>query len=101
MIRFKISADRMAEACNILEYLALTGGSIETSIRVAPRFMLGDSEEYIVKIVLDEDGDIASMDGLSDAFARMSAVTPKRLEKLGKELTEAAKALISPLKGGG
>ena len=85
---------------NILEYLALTNGNIDTAIRVAPRFILGDDGEYMVTINLDEEGDIASMDGVSDALMKMTAVTPKRLERLANEFMEAAKAIVNPPSAG-
>lgn len=99
MIKVKISADRFADACNVIEYINVTNGSKETAMRLIPRFVLGDDGEYIVKVTLDADGDIAGLEGLDTAFLKLSAMTPKRLEQLSNELTEAAKAIVNPPTG--
>jgi hypothetical protein len=99
MVKFKITGARIAEACNVAEYLLLSAGNTEMVIRIAPRFVVDDNDEYIVKIILDEDGDIASYDGMSTAFERMAKVTPKRLEKMAKEFSEAVKNIVNPQSG--
>ncbi len=100
MIKFRITPSRFAEACNIIEYLAATNKHRDTIIRIAPRFILDENGEYIVKVNLDDDGDITSYEHVSDALLRMTAVTPKRLEKLVDEFGEAARAIVNPTSGG-
>ena len=103
MIKFKITPVRFAEACNILEYLTATSDAPnrQTLIRIAPRFILNGDGEYLVKVILDEDGDIKEFENMNEAFLKMSGVTPKRLEKLINEFTEAAKAIVNPQNGEG
>lgn len=101
MLKFKISSERFAEACNVLDYLAVSGGNRDAAIRVAPIFLLDESGEYIVKVILDADGDIFAYENKQEALLRMTALTPKRLEKLTHELMEAAKAIVNPPKDGG
>ncbi len=101
MIRFKITADRFAEATTVLEYLAVCNASLETIMRVAPRFVVDEHDQYIVSVVLDEDGDIKSFKDVSVAMLVMSKITPKRFkEKLAQQFTEAAKAIVDPPKAG-
>jgi hypothetical protein len=68
-------------------------------VRIAPRFIVGDDGEYIVKVTLDADGDIEKYDGMDKAFAKLAAITPKRLEKLVDEFSEAARAIVNPPNG--
>jgi hypothetical protein len=96
VITFKITPSRFAEACNIIEYLAVSAGDRDTAMRIAPRFIIGPDGEYVVKIKLDADGDIEAMEKLGDALLTMTGVTPKRLEKLSYELMEAAKGVVNP-----
>ena len=96
MIKFKVTPTRFAEVCNIVEYITMAGGNLGTAARILPRFILDDSDEYVVKVVLDEDGDIKEYEGLNEAFNKLTAVTPKRLEQLSKQLSEAAKAIVNP-----
>lgn len=74
----------------------LSAGSKDAAIRVAPRFVVDDAGEYIVKVQIDDDGDISSFDELQAAFLKMASVTPKRMEKLAAELTEAVKGIVNP-----
>lgn len=101
MLKFKITPDRFAEACNIIEYLAVSRGNTDTAGAIAHRFLLDKDGEYVVRVKLDEDGDIAGLENDREAFVMMSALTPKRLEKLASELTEAAKAIVNPPNKGG
>lgn len=101
MIKVKVSPARFAEACNVMEYLAISGGNTNMAMRVIPRFILNKDGEYIVKAVLDEDGDIKQYDGLDEAIVKFSAVTPTRAEKLAQEIVEAAKGIVNPQSGGG
>lgn len=101
MIKFKISADRFAEACNTLEYLNITSGNKDTAIRILPRFVMNGDNDYIVKVSLDDDGDITGFENIQEALLKMAAITPRRAEKLAVELMEAAKAIVNPPNAGG
>lgn len=96
MIRFKITPERITEACSIMDYVLISSGNVETIVRVCPRFVLNDSGEYIVKVILDQDGDIEKFENIADAFNKIAGVTPKRLEKLTAEFTEAVKGIVNP-----
>ena len=100
-IKFKISGARIAEACSVAEYLVLASGNKELVIRIAPRFVVDEAGEYVVKVNIDEDGDITSFDQMDKAFTLMSKVTPKRLEKLTGEFAEAVKQIVNPQSGAG
>lgn len=102
MLKFKISGERFAEAANTLEYLTITNGrNRDVAIRMLPRFLLDENNEYIVKIKLDDDGDILEFENQTDALMKMTVITPNRLGKLADELMEAAKAIVNPQTGGG
>ena len=101
MVKFLITPERFATACNVIEYLNAQNKIQETIIRIAPRFVLDTEGEYIVKINYDDDGDIESFDNLSAAFEKLAGITPKRLEKLVGEFAEAAKGIVNPPKEGG
>ncbi len=101
MIKFKITPERFAEACNVIEYLNVSAKVKETVIRVAPRFILDDEGKYIMQVNLDEDGDITGYENADAAFLKMAGITPKRLERLVDEFAEAAKAIVNPPKEGG
>lgn len=100
MIKFKVTPDRFAEACNVIEYLNASAKNKDTIIRIAPRFIV-EKDEYIVKVTHDEDGDIENYEGLDEALLKMLAITPKRLEKLIDEFSEAAKGIVNPPSGTG
>jgi hypothetical protein len=101
VIKFRVTPDRFAEACNIIEYLNASAKLKETAVRILPRFVVDEQDEYIVKVTLDGDGDIEKFEGLDEAFAKMAAITPKRLEKLIDQLCEAAKGIVNPPNGTG
>lgn len=101
MIKFRITPSRFAEACSILEYLAVMGGSRDTIINIAPRFILDQDGEYVVGVQYDADGDISGFENTKAALLAMASITPKRLEKLSDEFREAAKTIVDPPKGGG
>lgn len=101
MVKFKITPERFAEAASIIDYLNASAKNYEAIIRLAPRFVLGDDGEYIVKVVLDEDGDITGFDNFAEALQKMAGVTPKRLEKLIDEFAAAAKNIVNPTNGAG
>lgn len=100
MIKFRITPDRIAEACNIAEYIMIQGGHKDTIIRIAPRFVLDDEGKYIVDIVTDEEGDITDFKGINEAFMKMAGVTPKRMDKLVTEFREAVANLVNPPSAG-
>lgn len=99
MIKFLITPERFAEACNVIEYLNASAKVRDTIVRIAPRFITNAEGEYLVTVNLDDDGDITSFDGLEEAFENMAAITPKRLEKLIVEFSEAAKGIVNPPNG--
>lgn len=99
MIKIKITSDRFAEATSVVEYLSLTAKNRNLAVRLIPRFVLDDNDEYIVKVNLDQDGDIQSFDNMAEALGKLTAVTPKRLEKLIDELMEAAVNVVNPTNG--
>lgn len=96
MIKFKITGERFAESCNITEYLLVQNGNKDIIIRIAPRFILDGDGKYIVKVNTDSDGDIETYEGLDKALIKLSAVTPKRLDKLVGEFQEAARNIVNP-----
>ena len=91
MIKFRITPERFAEACSILDYLSIAAGSQRVAISIAPRFVVDKDGEYVMQVKLDADGDIESFEGAQEALMQMSKVTPKRLEKLLPQFTEAAR----------
>lgn len=99
MIKFLITPERFAEACNVIEYVNTQAETKETIVRIAPRFMVNADGEYLVKVNLDDDGDITSYEGYDKAFMSMAAITPKRLERLIVEFSEAARAIVNPPNG--
>lgn len=101
MIKFKITPARFAEACSVLDYLGATSGRNKDSVmRIAHRFIVDKDGEYIVKIKLDEDGDIEGFENTEIALTQMMKVTPQRLEKLINEFSEAARAIVNPPSAG-
>jgi hypothetical protein len=100
-VNFKITPERVAEACNIIEYINLTLKDKGTVMMVAPRFVLKNDGEYSMSVKYNEDGDIDAFEGYADTLMLMSSITPKRLEKLIDEFSEAARAIVNPPKGTG
>jgi len=100
MLKFSITSDRFAEACNILEYVSVQNGNKNIALSVIHRFLVDKDGEYVVKIILDEEGDIQKLENDTDARIMMTAITPQRSEKLINQLVEAAKAIVNPPKGG-
>lgn len=100
MIKFVVTPARFAEACNVIEYINASAKNRDTAVRILPRFVVDGSDEYIVKVNLDADGDITGFEGLDEAFVKMAAITPKRLEKLIDELCEAAQSIVNPPNAG-
>lgn len=98
MIKIKITPARFAEATSILDYLAITGGNRDAALRLLPRFIVGDDNEYIIKVVYDEDGDIERFENFETAALKLTAITPKRSERLIIEVLEAARTIVNPPK---
>lgn len=96
MVKFKITHARIAEACSIWEYLSLLNRNLETVVRVAPRFIVGDDGEYLVTPTLDDDGDIVSFEGLEAATLRMMNISANRTKRLVDDFGEAAKTIVDP-----
>lgn len=101
MIRFKITPERMEEALSILDLIGVTSKNPGTIVRVAPRFVLGDDGEYLVKVITDTDGDITGYENYIPAFEQVSRIPSKRLKKLVDEFAEAAQNIVNPPNGGG
>lgn len=101
MIKFVISAERFTDACTVLEYAGVVVGNLGRQMQVLPKMLVDDQGNYIVEIVHDSDGDIAEMKNMDKANKIMEGISVKRFEKLCKELTEAAKNIVNPPKGGG
>jgi hypothetical protein len=100
-VNFKITPERVAEACSIVEYINLSMGDKRTVFIVAPRFVLAENGEYSMTIHTDEDGEIEKFDNHTETLLMMSSTTPKRLEKLIPEFREAAKGIVNPPNGTG
>lgn len=102
MVKFKISAERFQEVCTVPEYIGVLMGGVGSQMAALPKMLLDDNGNYIVKVIVDEDGDIKEYQNLSDANKRMddANISITRLAKLGKELTEAARNIVNPPKGG-
>lgn len=100
MVRLKISPDRFATACNVYEYLAMQTGDKNTAIKLLPRFVVDESGEYIIQVEHDEEGDIKDYVNIEPAVKQLFQVTPKRNEKLAKELQEAARQMVNPTNDG-
>lgn len=120
MIKFKISGERFADACSVTDYLGVILGRMGNQFNILPRMIVANGEhkirdtkgeilktvldgEYIVEVVLNEDGDILETKYLDEAQRMLDAagITPRRFEKLRKELTEAARNIVNPPNGGG
>lgn len=100
-MKFKITPERVAEACGYIEYLNLLAKDRQTVFRVAPRFAVEKDGTYSMRVEYDEDGNISKFVGYEDAIVNMAMVTPKRLEKLIDEFSEAAKNVVNPPNDGG
>ena len=101
MVRFKFTTDRVLDALSIWDYVGVTSGNLETCIRVAPRFVVDDTGEYLVTVENDEDGDIKELKDQSKALAECGKVTPRRMAKLAKEMQEVVNNIVNPRKGRG
>jgi hypothetical protein len=74
-------------------------GDLNTIQLIAPRFMVDENDEYIINVILDNDGDIEKYENEDRAFSNMGKITPKRLRKLVDEFTEAARSIVNPPSG--
>lgn len=97
-MKFKITPERLSEACGYVELLNLLAKDRATAFRVAPRFAVEESGEYSMKMEYD-DGEITKFIGYDDTLKSIAQVTPKRLEGLIDELYEAAKNVVNPTRG--
>lgn len=101
MIKFKITTERCLEAASVPEYIGAITGNIGAQMKILPKFLINDDGEYLVQVVLDDDGDILECKNLNAAMDRMNSLTPARFEKLRKEVAEAFKNIVNPPKGEG
>jgi predicted GTPase len=99
--KFKITPERVRDTCNLVEYINLTVKDFRTVTIVSPRFITKPDGEYYMTFTYDEDGDIKTSEGYTEALRAMSDVTLKRLEKLTHEFSEAAKGIVNPPNGTG
>ena len=97
MVKFKITPERFAEACNALQYMGVMSKQEGVMIGALPRFVLDENGEYVAKVEVDEDGDILEVSD-ADIMDAMTKISTKRLEKLMNELYEAANAIVNPTK---
>lgn len=119
MIKFVISGERFADACSVTDYLGVILGRMGNQFNILPRMIVavGTHEiknakgevlkvvqdgEYIVEVVLNDDGDIIETKYLDEAQRLLdkAGITPRRFEKLRKQLTEAARDIVNPPSGG-
>ena len=100
-LKFKVTPERVSEACGYIELMNLSTGDRSTAYRVAPRFALEPDGEYSMRVEYNADGDIEKFVGYEDTLVSISQVTPKRLETLIAELCEAARNVVNPPKGKG
>jgi len=101
MIKFVISPERFADACTVTEYVGVVVGNLGSQMKVLPKMLVNDNGEYVIEIVHDSEGDIAELKNTKEANDMMENISVARFEKLRKELTEAAKNIVNPQKGGG
>lgn len=101
MIKLKITPERIEESLSILELIGVVGKNYATIVRVAPRFVLGEDGNYIVKVLHDDDGDITGYEGFAEALGRISQIPAKRMKKIAEEFAEAAANIVNPTNGGG
>lgn len=100
MIKFKFTGERFAEACSVLEYIAVQNKNKKVAQAIVHRFVLDENGQYIVKPEYDEDGDLKSLQNENLALSKLMVVTPKRLERLIEQAMEAAQAIVNPPSGG-
>jgi len=101
MIKFVISSERFADVCTVTEYIGVLVGNLGAQMKVLPRMLVDSDGKYIVEVVLNEDGDPSEYKNLEKAEKIIDGIGLKRFEKLRSELTEAAKNIVNPPKGGG
>jgi hypothetical protein len=101
MVKFKITPTRFAEACNVYEYLACLNGDSGTVVKIMPRFVVDADDNYIIGVSHDEEGDIAEYTNVEPAVKAVFSITPKRLDKLKKEFSAAAREIVNPTSAGG
>ena len=102
MLKFVITAERLANCATVPEYTAALMGSTVAKMKLLPKFLVDSKTgQYVVDVITDEDGDIVELKGLQTAQLRMDVITPRRLEKLFDEMGAALREVVNPTKGGG
>lgn len=99
MKKVKITPERCAEVCNILEYRLGIIGNFETLSRILPRFAVDDSGEYIVSVTINDDGEIEEFQKIEEGLTRVAGITPNGLRKLTPEFMEAFRGIVNPPNG--
>lgn len=101
MIKFKITPERLSIAATVPEYMGVVSGNVFYCMTLLPKLAVDHDGNYIVEVVLDNDGDILDLKNLDVANKIMEKITPKRLESLIPQLKEAVKNIVDPLSGRG
>ena len=99
MVKFKISAARVQQVCTITEYIGALNGNEYFKTLVLRKCAVDNNGEYIVKVTLDDDGDIVKIENEVAANALLDKVTPARYEKLSVEMAQAFRDIVNPTKG--
>lgn len=100
MVKFVISPARFIEACTVMEYVNILLGNMGGQMTALPKFLVDENNKYVVEVVHNEDGDPVEFKNLDLTNDYMNKIGINRFEKLRKELTEAAKNIVNPPKGG-
>jgi len=100
MVKFKITPERFATACSALQYMGVKSEQENIMINTLPRFMVDDKGEYIIKVKIDEDGDVEAVEDADMTLDALTKITPKRLETLYQELREAANGIVKKVNEG-
>jgi hypothetical protein len=95
-MKFKITPERVAECATISEYLGALNGNIGLMMLMLPKLAIDDKGNYIVDVVLDDDGDIVELKNIDEARGVLLKITPKRFKKLAEEISEAMKEIVNP-----
>jgi hypothetical protein len=98
---FKVTTERVIEACGYVEIINLIAKDRQTIFRIAPRFVVDEKGEYSIKVEYNDNGLIDKFIGYADTVLSMAQVPPTRLEKLADELCEASKNVVNPPNGRG
>ena len=99
-VKFAFTAERVADACTIPEYLGVLTGRVGSVIAILPKMMVDEDGKYIVEVVHDEDGDIVECKNVPAAIELLDKVPPRRIEAMSKQIVAACREIINPTKGG-